>query len=928
MTRRLQRSAWVIVVSSMLTACSGESESPNGGGDATNGEAANSSAGASEGGAGGAADPGGAGGTAQGGEGGVYVFPDVPDYLNIVPPGQDGVVNGVEFAQITLDGTHPPHVLDQLEMYHGLVYATPGLPEDELTNHFKDATLGIGDSPIEAEYTPTQGVVVRRDASFGVPHVVGETRYATMFAQGYTGAEDRLFLMDALRHVGRARLSEFLGASEENQAMDREQLAIAPYKEADLTAQVQALGADAEGQAILADLQAYTDGVNAYILQTLVDVTKLPADYVAVQQVPLPWKLEDAVAIASLIGGALGKGGGGELANHCGLQQMTQTLGSAQAAREVFDDLHFSNDAEAPTTSPTPAPYMSPPAVTNAAAHPDIDCSTLVAVEGGLLDPILDPILGPLGGLGGLLGNSMSNAILVGKEHTKAGHPIAVFGPQTGYFAPELLVEKDVEGPGIHARGVGFAGIDMWVLLGHGDGYAWSATSSGADNIDQWVLELCNPSGIGAVTPSSMGYLRNGQCVPIETYQHTQLAKPSPGGVGLEILLSWRVERTPHYGSIVARGRLRNGKPIAVTYNRTTYGRELESARGFYRLNDPEGMASGWSAFQEAISAIEFSFNWFYLDDEHIGYQHGCRCPERNESVDPYLPAWGNGSFDWNGFLRPEDQPSTLDPEREYIVSWNNKQAPGFRANDANFSFGPTYRSEMLEKRVEAAMGEGRVDRAQIVDAMEDGATVDLRGQEVLGHVLAVMGETAPASADPRAQEMRERIAAWIEDGAHRRDHDGDGAYDDAITPAIVDAWWPRLSRAVLDTSSGNAIDALHLTIDDHERTSHTGSAFQSGLYSHVEKDMRQILGQPVATAWSRTYCGNGQISACRSALWASLSQAATDLETEFATADPELWIRDMSYENVQYRALGVITVPPQPWINRPTFQQVVQING
>ncbi len=57
----------------------------------------------------------------------------------------------------------------------------------------------------------------------------------------------------------------------------------------------------------------------------------------------------------------------------------------------------------------------------------------------------------------------MSNALLVGGEHTKTGKPIAVFGPQTGYYMPQLLVEKDVHGPGIDARGVAFAGTDLYV---------------------------------------------------------------------------------------------------------------------------------------------------------------------------------------------------------------------------------------------------------------------------------------------------------------------------------------------------------------------------------------------------------------------------------------------------------------------------------
>jgi hypothetical protein len=39
-------------------------------------------------------------------------------------------------------------------------------------------------------------------------------------------------------------------------------------------------------------------------------------------------------------------------------------------------------------------------------------------------------------------------------------------------------------------------------------------------------------------------------------------------------------------------------------------------------------------------------------------------------------------------------------------------------------------------------------------------------------------------------------------------------------------------------------------------------------------------------------------------------------------------WRRAMSYEDVRHTAVGVTTVPPIAWINRPTFQQVVEIGG
>src|SRR6185436_12538982 len=120
---------------------------------------------------------------------------DARGFLNIVPPGQDGSLNGTE-AIAAQGGTYPPHVIDQLGMYGNLVYNVPGLTDDRLLEFYKDASFGVPDADIV------------RDASFGVPHIFGETRYATMFAEGYATAEDRLFLMDVLRHLGRARLSE------------------------------------------------------------------------------------------------------------------------------------------------------------------------------------------------------------------------------------------------------------------------------------------------------------------------------------------------------------------------------------------------------------------------------------------------------------------------------------------------------------------------------------------------------------------------------------------------------------------------------------------------------------------------------------------------------------------------------------------------
>ena len=870
-----------------------------------------------------------AGAGAQTSPGHYQEFGDATGFLNIVGPGQDGVLNGPEAIEAQ-GGTYPPHVKDQLSMYGDLVYNAPGLTEAHILDFFKDASFGVRDDDIDRTYSPTTGVTVIRDKSFGVPHIFGDTRYATMFAAGYTGAEDRLFLMDVLRHLGRARLSEFLGASDSDIAMDQGQLAIAPYLESDLTAQIDAIhNSGAEGQAGYDDLVAYTDGVNQYISDALADSTKMPAEYPALQQVPAQWKLEDVVAIASLVGGIFGKGGGGELQNLCGLKAMTTALGGdAVAARAIFDDLHFANDIEAPTTSPNAAPYMLNLGAVDPASHPDVDCASLQPVSGGTasLQDLLDAISGRTPPLA--VPHSTSNALLVAANHTKNGRPIAVFGPQTRYFMPQLLVEKDIHGPNIDARGVAFAGTDLYVQLGRGRNYAWSATSASADNVDQWVLQLCEPGG-GPATISSLGYMHNGSCQAIEEFHHVQIAKPSAGGVpgGPNVVLDWTVQRTPDYGPILARGTLVDGTPIAIATLRSTYQNELGSARGFFEINNPNFVTNGYDSFRQAMGmGVDYTFNWFYVDAKDIGYQHSCKCPQRAQGVDPYVPTWGTGQWDWQGFIPLSAQPNALNPPAGFLTSWNNKQAPQFKSNDRQFSYGPVFRNQMLAVRIQSRIDAGNINRTDLIDAMEDAGTVDLRGQEDLPLLLQVLGATAPPSADPRAQEMRDRLAAWVTTSTHRRDFDHDGEYDDPHAPAIIDAWWTRLAHAMFDADSGNAIDNLGLELDDGNRRGHVGSSFDDAFYSHVNKDLRQVLGMSVQDPWSRTYCGGGVLAACQAALWSAMSQAAADLEAEFSSPNVADWKRQIADEDIRHVAVGVTTVPAIEWVNRPTFQQVVQI--
>jgi acyl-homoserine lactone acylase PvdQ len=863
-------------------------------------------------------------------------FGDPGGFLNIVPPGQDGSLNAAE-AAAARRGTLPAYFNDQTPLYENLLYLA-GLPTDadpvalehleratdgDLASFFKDASFGDEGEPART-YSPSEGLTIVRDSEHGVPHIFGETREAAMFGAGFAVAEDRLFLMDVLRHLGRARLSEFLGASESNKNADRAQLKVAPYKEEELTAQVQAIcDSGEEGQRACDDLDAYSAGVNAYIAAARRDQSLLPAEYPALQQMPADWRNEDVVAIASLVGGIFGKGGGAEVASGRFLAQLQAEYGEAEG-RAIWVDFRSANDPEAPHTTEKAFPYNNPdPARLDPDSTALLDLATVDETMSQMAPSAL-VVDGPLGPIDLRSGFGMSNAILASGEVTDGGVPIALFGPQTGYFTPQLLWEMDIHGPGIDARGVAFAGTNIYVQLGRGRDYAWSATSAGGDNVDEWVLELCNPDG-SEPTAAAQAYVYDGECKPMDTFTHRQVAKPSAAGVpspgGEPIVFDIPVERTV-YGPVVARGTV-DGKPVAISTQRSTYGAELDSAIGFQRINDPAYMSDGVESFKTAFDGVDYTFNWFYVDQTAIGYKHSCKCPIRDPRTNPDLPTWGTGEYDWTGeFLAPEDQPQDVNPESGFFANWNNKQAPQFRANDAQYNYSSTYRSEFLRVRMADAIASGRkLTRGDMVNIMMDAGTVDLNGQEIYPLVLRVLGNDF-TSDDARVNAMVEQLRTWVAAGGHRRDADRDGTYDHAVAVSIGDA----LLRPLLDGVFGDELAGADLPqrVEDHPRAG-VGSAYNGGQANFLDKDFRQVLAAPIIGPRSRTYCGGGDLGECRDVVVAALTEAADALEEAFGSAEVETWVYDDAQDQIPQRAIGLTAAPNMQWVNRPTYQQVAQ---
>ncbi|GLH97659.1 penicillin acylase [Phytohabitans aurantiacus] len=865
---------------------------------------------------------------------------------DILPPGQNGNATLVEILGHQAFGTRPAHSADQLDKYANLVYNYAGLTDEQIPSYFNNASFGVPAGQAERTYQPRSDVTVVRDKATGTPHITGTTRAGTMFGAGYAGAEDRLFTMDLLRHVGRGTLTPFAGGAPGNRALEQSVWRNSPYTEADLQAQINALRAQGgRAEQLYIDVQNYIAGINAYIAACM-NGRYCPGEYVLTGHLdsvtnaggPVQFTMTDLVAIAGVVGGLFGGGGGAEMQSAL-VRISARAKYGATEGDAVWRAFRSQNDPETVLTlhNGQSFPYGSAADDAPSVVMPDAGSAVPEPVVTGQTGSASDGAVALASLSVGSPQRGMSNAVVISGAHTTTGNPIAVFGPQTGYFSPQLLMAQELQGPGISARGVAFAGLNLYVLLGRGQDYAWSATSSIHDITDTYALPLCTTDG-STPTVASNRYTYNGQCVAMEDLSHVNSWKPTTADstpAGSYKLVAWRTA----LGLVAWRGMV-GGKPYAFTHLRSTYGREAQSAIGFQMFNDPSVMGSA-NAFITSASNVEYAFNWFYVNSTQSAYFNSGRNPIRATGSNPNLPM--AASYAWTGYAPASAHPQSIN--QDYYVSWNNKAAADFGAADGNFSFGSVHRGELLDTPVKSALAAGqKLDRAGVLKLVEHAATVDLRGIEVLDELIRVV--ESQAITDSSLATTVSQLKAWRQAGAIRKETAaGSKTYQHAAAIRIFDAWWPLLVNGQFKSGLGadlyqslvNALqvnespsghqqgDVSNLPSSANEAQAHKGSSFQYGWWGYVDKDLRAVLGDPVSGGLGRTYCGGGSLVACRTMLLDTLRTAAAQPASTVYPGDDhcsagDQWCADAIVQS----PLGGITSPIIAWQNRPTYQQVV----
>ena len=765
MNKRLVRSTFVLAASAVLLAlagCGGGGDSPQPSTGGNTGGGNNTGGGTNT------------GGTAPGEDNPTPPIGAAADsiFMEIVPPGSTGnssIGNGGIGGPAGLPVlAYPKNYRDQLDLYGDLAYAKVGLKadtcnppasiadhqkqSDQACNYFKDAGFVPKTVTSTTTLTASDGkqVTIQRDG-WGVPYIDGADRGAAEYGMGYAQAQDRLWLFDLLRYVGRGRTSEALGPEKTTFDLDLQFGGAGGYSEGELTdlinaavAKINSTSAGAKlGDLFLSDVDNFVAGMNAYVafllspagilsLTTPPEYATLGLDLPSPTLTRRPFTREDIVANAVLIQAQFGRGGGGEATNLDLLQKLDSgfTAGSTsipKAACDLWRDLRHANDPERANTldatftsqSPATVDETCPETLPAGAAiwdagslqgRPFLQTSgDLLALPvvgnlfSGLLGvpPIPFPSNPPIGksddflptpfknaGTRTLLASAdptqamhaalnkiglpktSSNWIGVNADQTKDGHPIIVAGPQTGYFAPQLLWEASVVSHGgtpfeIAAHGISTVNLP-YIVIGHGLDFGWSATSAESDLIDTRVSKMCNTDGSPASRddadgdgfPDADGYTYKDQCVKFYKRVDHWVANPTPASIALGCasdpsssdchLIGETVTRyilRTHYGPVTATATV-NGAPVAISEQRSTFFGDVDTTAPFALLTTT-GLKMNHKIFKQLFNSMTSTFNWIYADNHDLAFIQSGLYPIRHPQQQPELPVWGDGNFEW-----------------------------------------------------------------------------------------------------------------------------------------------------------------------------------------------------------------------------------------------------------------------------------------
>ncbi|MGW1108699.1 penicillin acylase family protein [Streptomyces sp. NPDC002540] len=526
-------------------------------------------------------------------------------------------------------------------------------------------------STVRASYPQTTGSIkidgldgnvdVKRD-SYGIPQLYADTDADLFRAQGFVQAQDRFWEMDVRRHMTAGRLSEMFGSGQ----VDTDSfLRTLGWRKVAQEEYDNVLSADTKK-----NLQAYADGVNAYLKGR--DGKDISVEYAALgltnDYKPDEWTPVDSVAWLKAMAWDLR----GNMQDEIDRSLMTSRL-DAKKIEDLYPPYPYKKHkpiVEGGAISSVTGKFD--PAATPSSSGLGSD-TVQGATEGvntqlASLSDTLDQIPALLGPNGNGIG---SNSWVVSGQYTTTGKPLLANDPHLAPQLPSLWYQMGLHCREISAKcqydtaGYTFSGMPG-VIIGHNQDIAWGFTNLGADVTDLFLEKI-----------SGDGYLYDGKIKPFTTREETIKVA---GGKSRTItvretnngpLVSDRSSELETVGQKAPVGNSApdraDGYAVALKWTALEPGKSMDAV---FELN----RAKDFKSFQAAAEHFEVpSQNLIYADTKNnIGYQAPGKIPVRLQG-DGTMPSPGwSSEYGWKKDPVPFDElPYEYNPKRGYIVTAN-----------------------------------------------------------------------------------------------------------------------------------------------------------------------------------------------------------------------------------------------------------------
>ncbi|MFT5563801.1 MAG: penicillin amidase [Myxococcota bacterium] len=723
---------------------------------------------------------------------------------SILPPGNAQTYTAAGEAARSASGDPDdagPWIDDQREMYWDYEMKDASFIESPAACGGAD-DLGAADRTTGVE-TLRDGVDICWD-QWGVPAVFGETVEDVWYGHGWAAAKLRLFLLEGAIRTGSGTLAELAGEGSLPQDIERR---TTRYTVQEYTAMLAELSPAARTA-----IDEYVLGVNAYIAWITSPQGRpfMPAEYVLLSADPTPITAEGVAALGVEMVRFVASEGRTEIITAQTLAQLEASYGE-ERGRKIFRDLYWQEDDNAaltvlpeegvfPRTSATEAERLAAfEAMADFAQTVPLDelrDGAGVAPWAQLQSPTLDSGLGdgtgdepfptdpepaPVAASGTSAGATTGSPVaptppvvdlardvhamfqsfataqegaswmvMMSPKHT-AGETLLMSEPQLDYDSGNFLVEVQLTGPGINTRGSTVAGLPV-VGIGYTPDVAWALTTGNSKTIDTFIEQ----SRADSNDDGSPEYFHDN--VWKEMVCHTEDVAYRQGAplpvTPFETPFTETVQicRTVH-GPVVAHT---DDWSAAATWQWHVRDRELETIEATLDWQGAKSLAD----IEASIPKLTWNENIGAADRfGNIGFWHPGVHLERTTTSDLRLPIPGTGAYDLGDPLPQSALPHVVNPERGWIVNWNNKPAAGWLdgggVGTTSNPAGPDQRVASLSDLV-ASRDDWTFD--DLIELDREISQTDFRARSLLPLVLKTIDREA---LDTTGQAAYDLLAGW-----------------------------------------------------------------------------------------------------------------------------------------------------------------------